>query len=152
MREIFEPAHQDLRIAHLQRLAAARSRWARAVSHMRYRAAIVVLLIDCWRLPPVDPVTARPPREPFTMLVYHLRHAIRLLARERGFTAAAVLTLALGVGANAAVFAVVEAVLLRALPYQDASALVTINHRDQRSGITKEFIAIGDYVDLAARQ
>lgn len=86
------------------------------------------------------------------MLVYHIRHAIRLLARERGFTAAAVLTLALGVGANAAVFAVVEAVLLRALPYQDASALVMINHRDQRTGITKEFIAIGDYVDLATRQ
>jgi putative ABC transport system permease protein len=152
MREIFEPARQDLRIAHLQRFAAARSRWARAVSHLRYRAAIVVLLIDCWRLPPVDPVTARPPREPFTMLVYHIRHAVRLLARERGFTAAAVLTLALGVGANAAVFAVVEAVLLRTLPYQDASALVTINHRDQRTGITKEFIAIGDYVDLATRQ
>jgi putative ABC transport system permease protein len=152
MREVFDPARHDLHIAHLHRLAAAKSQSARAASHVRYRVAIVVLLIDCWRLPPVDPVTAQPPREPFTMFVYHLRHAIRLLARERAFTAAAVLTLALGVGANAAVFAVVEAVLLRPLPYPEAGALVTINHRDQRTGITKEFIAIGDYVDLATQQ
>ena len=47
-----------------------------------------------------------------------------------------------------AIFAVVEAVLLRTLPYEDAGALVTLNHRDLRTGITKEFIAIGDYVDL----
>jgi putative ABC transport system permease protein len=86
------------------------------------------------------------------MLFYHLRHAIRLLVREPAFTAAAVVTLALGVGANAAVFAVVEAVLLRPLPYADAGALVTLNHRDQRTGVTKSFIAIGDYVDLAAQQ
>ena len=85
------------------------------------------------------------------MFVYHLRHALRLLVRERGFTAAAVLTLALGVGANAAVFAVVDAVLLRPLPVSGRGRLVTLNHRDQRTGVTKEFIAIGDYVDLRAR-
>src|SRR5206468_8673161 len=81
-----------------------------------------------------------------------LRHACRLLVRERGFTAAAVLTLALGVGANAAVFAVVEAVLLRPLPFADADRLVTVNHRDQHTGVTKPFIAIGDYIDLVAQQ
>ena len=86
------------------------------------------------------------------MLAYHVRHAVRLLVRERGFTAAAVLTLGLGVGVNTAIFAVVEAVLLRSLPYADADALVTLNHRDQFTGITKEFIAIGDYVDLTAQQ
>ena len=86
------------------------------------------------------------------MLAYHFRHALRLLVRERAFTAATVLTLGLGVGANTAIFAVVEAVLLRTLPYEDAGALVTLNHRDQRTGITKEFIAIGDYVDLSSQQ
>ena len=86
------------------------------------------------------------------MLRYDLRHAARRLVREPGFTLAAVLTLALGVGANVAVFAVVEAVLLRPLPYPGAGRLVTLNHRDGRTGITKPFNAIGDYVDLAARQ
>jgi putative ABC transport system permease protein len=86
------------------------------------------------------------------MILYHLRHAVRLLARERAFTLAAALTLALGVGANVAVFAVVEAVLLRPLPYNEAERLVILKHRDVRSGITKEFIAVGDHVDLAARQ
>jgi len=93
-----------------------------------------------------------PRRERFAMLGYHVRHAGRMLLRERGFAAAAVLTLALGVGANVAVFAIVDAVLLRPLPYSNADALVVLKHRDQRTGITKEFIAIGDYVDVAARQ
>jgi hypothetical protein len=86
------------------------------------------------------------------MPLYDLRHAVRRLLREPGFTLAAVLTLALGVGANVTVFAVVEAVLLRPLPYADADRLVTLNHRDERTGITKPFNALGDYVDFAARQ
>ena len=86
------------------------------------------------------------------MVLYFARHAFRQLVREPAFTVAALLTLALGVGANVAVFAVVEAVLLRPLPYVDADRLVVLNHRDKRTGITKEFIAIGDYVDLASRQ
>ena len=86
------------------------------------------------------------------MVLYHLRHAFRRLRREPGFTAAAVLTLALGVGANVAVFALVEAVLLRPLPYDHAEELAVVRHRDTRTGISKEFIAGGDWVDLAARQ
>ena len=86
------------------------------------------------------------------MFAYSVRHAVRGLIREPGFTAAAVLTLALGVGASSAVFAVVEAVLLRPLPYADAGSIAILNHRDQRTGVTKAFIAIGDYVDLVQRQ
>jgi putative ABC transport system permease protein len=86
------------------------------------------------------------------MLLHHLRHAFRMIVREPAFSTAAILTLALGVGANVAVFAVVESVLLRPLAYADADNLVILNHRDRRTGITKEFVAIGDYVDLAARQ
>jgi putative ABC transport system permease protein len=86
------------------------------------------------------------------MLGQLVRQAYRSLVREPAFTIAAVLTLSLGVGANVAVFAVVQAVLLRPLPYPDAERLAILQHRDQRTGTTKEFIAIGDYVDLAARQ
>jgi hypothetical protein len=77
------------------------------------------------------------------MLWHHVRHACRMIVREPAFSAAAILTLALGVGANVAVFAVVESVLLRPLPYADAENLLILNHRDRRTGITKEFIAIG---------
>ena len=76
----------------------------------------------------------------------------RCSRREPGFTIAAVLTLALGIGANVSVFAVVNAALLRPLPYPDADRLVLLEHRDRRTGIAKEFVAMGDFVDLRARQ
>jgi putative ABC transport system permease protein len=61
-------------------------------------------------------------------VVSDLRHGLRVLLRNPGFAATAVLLLALGIGANAAIFSVVNAVLLRPLPYQDSSRIMQIWH------------------------
>ena len=165
--DAFEPAWEDLRIAYLVRRQRADSSLGAAVLAVGYLFLSVGVFFDCWRLAigglfrattPADrrqthPVLTEPKQtERFHMILYLVRHAFRQLVREPAFTVAALLTLALGVGANVAVFAVVEAVLLRPLPYAKADDLVILNHRDKRTGITKEYIAIGDYVDLVARQ
>ncbi|MGH9479652.1 MAG: ABC transporter permease, partial [Terriglobales bacterium] len=58
-----------------------------------------------------------------------LKFALRLLARKPGFAAVAILTIALGIGANTAVFSLVEGVLLAPLPYPQAQTLVSLHAR-----------------------
>lgn len=64
-------------------------------------------------------------------LLRNLRFALRLLAKNPGFTLATILTLALGIGANTAIFTVTSALLLRPFPYRDPNQLVTIRVSDQ---------------------
>ena len=86
------------------------------------------------------------------MWTFSVSQALRPFRREPAFAAVAVLTLALGIGANTALFAVVEAVLLRPLPFEQADRLVVLRHRDVSTGRTKPDIAIGDFLDLRTRQ
>jgi putative ABC transport system permease protein len=59
-------------------------------------------------------------------MMHDLRHALRTFAKNAGFTVLAVVTLALGIGANTAIFSVVHAVLLRPLPSHDAEFIVQV--------------------------
>ena len=81
-------------------------------------------------------------------LAQDLRYALRSFAKSPGFTAAAVLSLALGVGANSSIFSVASALLLRPLPYADAERLVILWNRSPGLGITEDWFSTAQYFDI----
>jgi hypothetical protein len=76
------------------------------------------------------------------------RYALRTLTKTPGFALIAILTLALGIGANSAIFSVIDAVLLRPLPFSKPNELVAIWSRIARENSDKDTESIPDYVDL----
>lgn len=72
-----------------------------------------------------------------------LRHAFRALRRDLGFSIVAVLILAIGIGANTAVFSVVNTVLLRPLPFRDAGRLVWIENTGDKNGLSGQTYPVG---------
>ncbi len=80
-----------------------------------------------------------------------LRYSARMLMKKPGFTLVAVLTLALGIGMNVALFSVVNAIILRPLPYQQADRLVQIWQHDRRKGVTETPVSNADFLAWRAQ-
>ena len=80
-----------------------------------------------------------------------MRHGLRLLRRNPGFTAVAILTLALGVGANTAIFSIVNAVLLHSLPYRDPDRLIRIYFNEPGVGLRDVRFSKPELDDLLTR-
>ncbi len=81
-------------------------------------------------------------------LLFDTRYAARLLAKNRWFTVAAVASLALGIGANTAIFSVVNAVLIRPLPFHDADRLVLVWSEDASTGHRRGQVSFTDVADV----
>src|SRR5512147_1935013 len=81
-------------------------------------------------------------------LWYDLWHGIRMLFKNPGFTAVAILSLALGIGANSAIFSVTNALLLRPLPYKDADRLVILWSRSPGLNVPQDWFSPGQYLDV----
>ena len=80
-----------------------------------------------------------------------MRYAMRAFARAPGFTATAILSLAIGIGANTAIFSVASALLLRPLPYAHADRLVILWNRSPGLGITEDWFSTAQYFDIRTR-
>ncbi|MBV8863811.1 MAG: ABC transporter permease, partial [Acidobacteriaceae bacterium] len=84
-------------------------------------------------------------------LIHDLKFAARSLARSKGLTATVVLTLALGIGANAAIFSVVRGVLLRPLVNRDEDRLIYIRQSARGLGVENTTFSVPEIQDLRAR-
>ena len=93
----------------------------------------------------------RPRGEMMTSVAHDLRYALRMLRQHPGFSAMVVATLALGIGANIAMFTVVNGVLLSPLPYRDGDRLVMVWNRHVTTGANKVQVSGPDFVDYGER-
>ncbi len=81
-------------------------------------------------------------------LTKDLRYAVRTLSKSPGFTLAAILSLAIGIGANTSIFSIINALLLRPLPYKDADRLVILWNRSPGLNITEDWFSTAQYFDI----
>src|SRR3984885_6950885 len=83
-----------------------------------------------------------------SILLKDVRYALRALAAAPAFTVAAVLSLTIGIGANTAIFSIVDGLLLHSLPYKDAERLVILWNRSPGLNITEDWFSTAQYFDI----
>jgi hypothetical protein len=84
---------------------------------------------------------------PLNGLLQDLRYTVRGLRREAGFTSFVILIAGLGIGASSTVFSIVDALLLRPLPFRDPDRLVWIANRES-SGLSDQTTQVSHFLDL----
>jgi putative ABC transport system permease protein len=84
-------------------------------------------------------------------LLQDLRYGLRALRRAPAFTAAALLTLSLGLGVNTAIFSIVDAVVIRPLPFEDPDALIWLRETNEKRRISQFSASYANYLDWRAR-
>jgi hypothetical protein len=82
------------------------------------------------------------------ILARDFEYAVRMLAKSPGFALAAILSLAIGIGANTSIFSIINALLLRPLQYQDADRLVILWNRSPGLNITEDWFSTAQYFDI----
>src|SRR5215510_5116352 len=91
-------------------------------------------------------------RKTVNSLIADLRFGLRMLRKQPAFTSIAIITLALGIGANTAIFSVVNAVLLKALPVEEPDRLVIVYEANVATGANQSSVAPGNYLTWKAQQ